>query len=123
MKPTATSQGRYPQDAKRLVSDLVSRITYKPGFKIEVLPFAPPADMVCIKFSTEVEVPTDSALETVEIQSILQIAWQIAIDMDEWLLAQRIFYGVMDLERHEIQRWFKLDGALFDDTHQKRYHA
>lgn len=122
MEPTAPPQNfghQYINDAHHRVSNLVGRLTYKPGFKIAVIPLAYPYDGICIRFSVGAEGQPGDTSEPIEIHSYLWVAWQVAECIDEWALAQRIFNGVLDLERHQAQGWFKLDGVLFDDPHQR----
>jgi hypothetical protein len=93
---------------------LVSRITYKPGWKITARPYYPSG---MLDLSLETRLP-DSTHGTQRNCSLSRLVMPETLHDEKhplWIVAAH----VREFEMHEMDEWLKLDGARVNDPHPR----
>lgn len=89
--------------------EILARITYKPGWKIELVDFG------FVKVSIR-----HKATDANDPNRTIDIRFEQGVELihtDEKRLVDWIFICVRAAEIHEIEEWFKIDGHCFRDPH------
>lgn len=108
------------------IEKIVKRITYKPGWRIYCAsrprePEVPEGELVVrIIFMAE-----DVTAPGKQTKVGLGVSFWLDQDYSEEVILKRIMQGVRELEMHEVEEWFKVDGRNFVDPHpelNKEWH-
>lgn len=98
------------------VSNLIRRVTYKPGWSFSVKYAATSWDYGQLVITAQVRDSRGSQREiTIQHQCIIP---ESMIELDEAYLLRWLQSCIMEVERHEMQEFLRLDGLLVDDPHR-----
>lgn len=90
--------------------DLVSRLSYKPGWALHVLDDVE-HDCVLLRVSFTVPDSTGKQEGPMPLRIKYPLPYHRLKHMDERLVLGWVGQKIMDVERHEHLEWFKLDGV------------
>ena len=102
--------------------ELVSKLTYKPGWDLQCYPQGPPAGGVVLRFGKdEIDSETlDGAMKPLMFTSVIGGDELTAITRDIFL--QRVFDTLVLRELHEVEEWLRLEGVPLREPHPAKHH-
>lgn len=104
------------------IERIVSRISYKRGWKFNVVPrrYTNLAGDSTIwehgKFTVTIVAPMDN-LNWPGTKFDVGLGVDVSEESEEELIVRQILLGVKRLEEHEVKEWFKLDGKNVEEPH------
>lgn len=91
---------------------LVSRISYKPNWTVSVV-FGEKFQLIWNVDVVDCMAQRPNALFTTEFE----LDWKKIEQLSEKEALDWVFDGIMQIEKHEAQEWFRLDQQCVDDPH------
>ena len=95
---------------------LVSRIAYKPNWRLSAHLGNQPTPAIIIEAMASVQDSSGSGVR-IEIGKSMTLPPQVLCQFSDLDILRYLFMVIMEMERHEAEEWFKMDGVRLYDPH------